>query len=131
MSVLTDRAAVAYKFALRELEPDFREWLAAHPAAVDVDGNQVICVFAPDELAQRMMSEVLAYRHPIILASEVDGHIVAGQIGPGTTAPADRPAVHVDTQTVADILRIFGAAQNDGGVVLEFSLVGDQALVLV
>jgi hypothetical protein len=38
--------------------------------------------------------------------------------------------VRVSTQTVADILRVFHEAQGSGGVVLEYSLVGDQALVL-
>ena len=130
MSVLTDRADVAYKFALRELEPDFRTWLAAHQEAVDSDGNQVICIFAPDEPAERALAEVLAYPHPIILASEVDGHLVAGQIAVGGGAPTDRRVVHIDTQSVADIMRIFHVAEADGGVVLEYSLAGGPALVL-
>jgi len=129
MSVLTSRADIAYKFALRELEADFRAWLASHAEAVDQDGNQVICVFAPDEPAERMFGEVLAYPHPVILASEFDGHLIAGQISPGGET-AGRDVVHIDTQTVEDIMRTLHEDAGRGGVVLEYSLVGSQALVL-
>ena len=129
MSVISSRADIACKFALRELEPDFRAWLADHPQAVDQDGRQVICVFAPDEPADRMFSEVLAYAHAVILASEVDDHLVAGQIA-ADAAPDGHEVIHVGTQTVADIMRILRDTQSRGGVVLEYSLVGDQALVL-
>lgn len=129
MSVLTSRADIAYKFTLRELEADFRVWLANHSEAVDQDGNQVICVFAPDEPAERMFGEVLAYAHPVILASEIDEHLIAGQISPdGETV--GREVVHIDTQTVADVMRILRDDAGRGGVVLEYSLVGTQALVL-
>jgi hypothetical protein len=130
MSVLTDRACVAYKLAAQEVDPAFRRWLADHSDTIDADGNQVICIFAPDEPAERMVAEVLSYTHPIIIASEVDGHLVARRLstrGPRTPVTDARPAVHLGDQTVADILRLASSAN---GVSLEYSLVDDQALVL-
>ena len=76
-----------------------------------------------------MFAEVLAYPHPVILASEFDGHLIAGQISPGEEASGD-VVVHIDTQTVEDIMRVLHEADGRGGVVLEYSLVGSQALVL-
>jgi hypothetical protein len=130
MSVLTDRASVAYKLAAQEFDPAFRRWLAEHPDTIDADGNQVICIFAPDEPVGKMVAEVLGYTHPVIIASEVDGHLVARRLSTrGTRTPVTdaRPTVHVGDQTVADILRLASSAK---GVSLEYSLVDNQALVL-
>jgi hypothetical protein len=74
-----------------------------------------------------MLSEILAYPHPIILASEIDDHLIAGQISPGGET-AGREVVHIGSQTVEDIMRTLRDAEDRGGVVLQYSLVGAQAL---
>ena len=77
-----------------------------------------------------MVAEVLGYTHPVIIASEVDGNLVARRLSTrGTRTPVTdaRPTVHVGDQTVADILRLASSAK---GVSLEYSLVDNQALVL-
>jgi hypothetical protein len=136
MSVLTDRAEVAYKFAAQETEARWLAWLAEHTEAVDEDGNQVICMFAPDESAEQMMIEVLAYPHPVIIASVVDGDLSAVQLGESEEqASPGKQTVRVERQTVADLIRDFrAAAQRAGGSVqavqLEYSLAGDRNLVL-
>jgi hypothetical protein len=81
MSVLTDRASVAYKLAAQEFDPAFRRWLAEHPDTIDADGNQVICIFAPDEPVGKVVAEVLGYTHPVIIASEVDGRLASSAKG--------------------------------------------------
>ena len=128
MSVLTDRASVAYKLALQEVDATFRRWLADHLDAIDADGNQVICVFAPDEPVERMVAEVLAYPHPVIVATEVDGQLIAKRLGQrAAETPASHPTVvRVEDQTVADVMRMARGA----GVQLEYSLEDDRALML-
>jgi hypothetical protein len=137
MSTLTDRAAIAYQFAQREMDPEFRAWLSDHLDAVDADGNQVICMFAPDEPTERMMIEVLAYPHAVIIASVVDGNLFAAQLGEGAASPNDevRQTIRVGgKQRVADLLRSFKAAGGANGSIrgvwLEYSLAGDRNLVL-
>jgi hypothetical protein len=130
MSVLTDRASVAYKLAAQELNPAFRRWLAEHPDTIDADGNQVICIFAPDEPVGKMVAEVLGYTHPVIIASEVDGHLVARHLS--LEAPGHRSRTHGQrsmsgTRRWLDILRLASSAK---GVSVEYSLVDNQALVL-
>lgn len=136
MSVLSERAAVAYQFAGQESDAEFRAWLAAHSDAVDADGNQVICMFGPDEAAEQMMIEVLAYPHPVIIASVVDGNLSAVQLSDsvGPSAP-HRSTIRIDRQTVAELIRAFmmAADRGDGrvdGVQVEFSLAGARHLVL-
>ncbi len=74
MGSLTVRAGVAQRLALAELEQDspVLDWLAEHDDAVDADGNQVMLVFAPDEPAQRMIADVLCYRHPVLVGTITD-----------------------------------------------------------
>ncbi len=130
MSVLTDRAGVAYKFALQEVDATFRRWPADHTDAIDSDGNQVICIFAPDEPAERMVAEVLAYPHPVIVATEVDGQLVAKRVGqqaPDMPAATHPIVVRVGDQTVADVMRMARGA----GVQLEYSLVEDDLALML
>lgn len=132
MSVLTERASVAQKIALQEFHEGLREWLASNNEAVDDDGNQVLCVFAPGEAAEQMMTEVMKYVHPVLIASEIDGHVAVAQLGSTSfEAPSDAAVLRVDELTVADVLLAFKrASDNDRGILLELSLAGAQNLTM-
>lgn len=113
-----DRANVMHAVAMQELQPDYREWLAAHDAT-DSEGFQVVCSFAPKESALAVFRELNDYEHPVIACTIVEEQVAMVCIGdPSDTTSADRDVFPLtnDDITIAELIRAVLAAEHQCAV---------------